>query len=54
MSVSLVRGQTGRIPSQHGIHDWLAGGNTPTETDDGRLDEYLANLVLDEAPSIGS
>lgn len=33
---------TGRIPSQHGIHDWLAGGNTPAETDDGRLDEYLA------------
>jgi hypothetical protein len=33
---------TGRIPSQHGIHDWLAGGNTPAETDDSRLDEYLA------------
>lgn len=33
---------TGRIPSQHGIHDWLRGGNTPSETDDGRLDEYLA------------
>ena len=32
---------TGRIPSQHGIHDWLAGGNTPAETADGALVEYL-------------
>lgn len=30
---------TGRIPSQHGIHDWLRGGNTTSE---GALIEYLA------------
>jgi arylsulfatase A-like enzyme len=30
---------TGRIPSQHGIHDWLRGGNTTSE---GALTEYLA------------
>ena len=32
---------TGRIPSQHGVHDWLSGGNTPSETADGALVEYL-------------
>ncbi|HNT33881.1 MAG TPA: sulfatase-like hydrolase/transferase [bacterium] len=33
---------TGRIPSQHGIHDWLASGNSPLEPHkDGRLVEYL-------------
>jgi arylsulfatase A-like enzyme len=30
---------TGRIPSQHGVHDWLRGGNTVSE---GALIEYLA------------
>jgi choline-sulfatase len=29
---------TGRIPSQHGIHDWLRAGNAPSE---GPLIEYL-------------
>ena len=33
---------TGRIPSQHGVHDWLCGGNAPIETDQsGRVIEYL-------------
>jgi arylsulfatase A-like enzyme len=30
---------TGRIPSQHGVHDWLRAGNTHAE---GPLIEYLA------------
>jgi arylsulfatase A-like enzyme len=30
---------TGRIPSQHGIHDWLRSGNN---TNEGALIEYLA------------
>ena len=37
---------TGRIPSQHGVHDWLRAGNTTAETDldngKGGLIEYLA------------
>ena len=37
---------TGKIPSQHGVHDWLRAGNTRDlshEPDgDGRLIEYLA------------
>jgi len=34
---------TGRIPSQHGVHDWLRAGNTTEEPDkSGRLTEYLA------------
>jgi choline-sulfatase len=36
---------TGRIPSQHGIHDWLAAGNTTADYEperDGELIEYLA------------
>lgn len=33
---------TGRIPSQHGVHDWLASGNSPLEPHrNGRLVEYL-------------
>ena len=30
---------TGRIPSQHGVHDWIKGGNTPPDAI-----EYLAGL----------
>ena len=36
---------TGRIPSQHGIHDWLAAGNTTADYEpesNGELTEYLA------------
>ena len=35
---------TGRIPSQHGVHDWLAAGNTTAELEPagkGELIEYL-------------
>ena len=33
---------TGRIPSQHGVHDWLRAGNSTAESDrGGRLIEYL-------------
>ena len=33
---------TGRIPSQHGVHDWLRAGNTTIEPEKGgRLIEYL-------------
>ncbi|MBN1139272.1 MAG: sulfatase-like hydrolase/transferase [Anaerolineae bacterium] len=33
---------TGRIPSQHGIHDWLRAGNSTCEPEKGgRLTEYL-------------
>jgi len=33
---------TGRIPSQHGVHDWLRAGNTVSEREKGgRLVEYL-------------
>jgi arylsulfatase A-like enzyme len=38
---------TGRIPSQHGVHDWLAAGNTvaPYETArGGELIEYLKDM----------
>ena len=31
---------TGRIPSQHGVHDWIRGGNIDSETDEAI--EYLA------------
>jgi arylsulfatase A-like enzyme len=38
---------TGAIPSQHGVHDWLRGGNTSDKTcepeGNGRLIEYLKN-----------
>ncbi len=36
---------TGRIPSQHGIHDWLRGGNAIMEDEletEGELTEYLS------------
>lgn len=34
---------TGRIPSQHGVHDWLRAGNSTLEPDaGGTLTEYLA------------
>ena len=34
---------TGRIPSQHGIHDFLRAGNSPVEQDhQGEVIEYLA------------
>ncbi len=34
---------TGRIPSQHGVHDWIRGGNCNADKDkDGRTIEYLA------------
>jgi len=33
---------TGRIPSQHGVHDWIRAGNSTDEKDKGgRLVEYL-------------
>lgn len=33
---------TGRIPSQHGVHDWLRAGNSTCEPDrDGALIKYL-------------
>ena len=35
---------TGRIPSQHGVHDWLAAGNTTAKYEpagNGQLAEYL-------------
>jgi len=36
---------TGRIPSQHGVHDWLRAGNSTVERDrDGRLVEYLKGV----------
>lgn len=39
---------TGRIPSQHGIHDWLAAGNTVAAYEparNGELIEYLKGLT---------
>ncbi len=34
---------TGRIPSQHGVHDWIRAGSATDEPDKGgRLIEYLA------------
>lgn len=38
---------TGRIPSQHGIHDWLRAGNTVREEEplaEGELIEYLRGI----------
>jgi len=32
---------TGRIPSQHGIHDWIRRGNSPVESNDGAVINYL-------------
>ena len=39
---------TGRIPSQHGVHDWIRAGNSTVERDagrDGALIEYLRGLT---------
>jgi arylsulfatase A-like enzyme len=37
---------TGRIPSQHGIHDWIRRGNAPIEYGKpGALIEYLAGIT---------
>lgn len=39
---------TGRIPSQHGVHDWIAAGNTIAEYEparNGELIEYLKDQV---------
>ena len=37
---------TGRIPSQHGVHDWIRAGNTTIEPDKGgRLTEYLKGQI---------
>lgn len=33
---------TGRIPSQHGVHDWIARGNSPGESPDHAVIDYLA------------
>lgn len=36
---------TGRIPSQHGVHDWLRAGNSTCEPEQGgKLVEYLARF----------
>ena len=37
---------TGKIPSQHGVHDWLRAGNSTIETErGGELIEYLKGSV---------
>jgi arylsulfatase A-like enzyme len=37
---------TGRIPSQHGVHDWIRAGNSTVERErDGQLVEYLKGLT---------
>ncbi len=37
---------TGRIPSQHGVHDWIRAGNIPQEQENGGvLIEYLEGLT---------
>jgi choline-sulfatase len=37
---------TGRIPSQHGVHDWIRAGNSTVEPDrGGQLIEYLQGLT---------
>jgi choline-sulfatase len=37
---------TGRIPSQHGVHDWIRAGNAPSEPEKGgRLVEYLQGMT---------
>lgn len=35
---------TGRIPSQHGIHDWLAAGSTTSKYESGRNGERIEYL----------
>jgi choline-sulfatase len=32
---------TGRIPSQHGVHDWIRRGNCPSQSPDRALIDYL-------------
>ncbi|WPJ95189.1 sulfatase-like hydrolase/transferase [Coraliomargarita algicola] len=32
---------TGKIPSQHGVHDWIRRGNAPSESSDGAVIDYL-------------
>ncbi len=34
---------TGRIPSQHGVHDWIRRGNSPGQTMDRACIDYLAD-----------
>lgn len=36
---------TGRIPSQHGVLDWIRGGNDPAEQRYGEPVEYLAGQI---------
>lgn len=37
---------TGRIPSQHGVHDWIRAGNCRSELEKGgRLIEYLEGMI---------
>ena len=37
---------TGRIPSQHGVHDWIRAGNAPSDRGrDGALIDYLAGMA---------
>ncbi len=39
---------TGRIPSQHGVHDWLRDGNAPSDKDwgaQGKVIEYLHGMT---------
>jgi len=33
---------TGKMPSQHGVLDWIRRGNSSSESEDGQLIEYLA------------
>ena len=40
---------TGRIPSQHGVHDWIKRGNSPRESPDRPVVDYLA-----EQPTVTS
>ncbi|HSI85289.1 MAG: sulfatase-like hydrolase/transferase [Candidatus Methylacidiphilales bacterium] len=35
---------TGRIPSQHGIHDWIRQGNSPRESPNGTVTDYLSDV----------
>ena len=37
---------TGRIPSHHGVHDWLRAGNSTEEPErGGKLTEYLGGMT---------
>ena len=37
---------TGRLPSFHGVQDWIAGGNSPLDNPEGRCIDYLENITL--------